>query len=46
MPEKQRRDVQEVSSNPKSPKSNFAGKVYSEVLFVHPGALKHGRFGI
>ena len=40
------RDVQEVSSNSRSPKPSSAEKLYSEGLLVHPGALKHSRFGI
>ena len=40
------RDVREVSSNSRSPKSSFAEKVYSEGFLVHSGALKHSRFWI
>lgn len=41
-----RRDVEEVSLNSRSPKTSFAEKVDSAFLLVHPGAFKHGRFGI
>ena len=40
------RDVQQVSSNSRSPKPSSAEKLYSEGLLVHPGALKHSGFGI